>query len=267
EATAVAGGSASTPRAHRADHSLSSLSLVLGLGGSYRRANCEAVGTDDLGAPWIQLEDAGRIRTARILVAAGRSPNTEHLGLDAAGLSCIEGRLWVDAYCRTRVRHIYGIGDIAGSRQLASSSVEEARRAVSHAYGVPVSANTETVPIGIYTIPEIAKVGLDETEARKRETHLVVGRADLEARGGYHAAAGTKGLLKLVVSRSSRQLLGVTLVGEGAIELVHLGRLAMLSGAPIDQLADTTFASPTLAAAYKVAALDATRQLAQHRVA
>lgn len=232
------------------------------LGGTYRgHAKCQRVEVDEIEGPTVHLEDGQFLQADKVLVAAGRISNLDTLNLAAAGLGDESGKLGVDINCRSRVPHIYGAGDLIGPPGLASTSMEQGRRAVCHAFGVPITAAADTIPIGIYTIPEIARVGLDEASARERDSSSVVGRATFErmARGRISSA---EGLLKLVVSRASRQILGVSVFGDGAIELVHLGQVAMAAGMTVDRLIENTFNFPTLAEAYRTAALDVLHQLA-----
>jgi len=199
------------------------------------------------------------IESDKMLVALGRAAAVEGLDLPAAGLRPnARGLLEVDAHCRTSVTHIYAIGDVIGPPSLAATAMEQGRRAACHALGLPPGSAAEMIPIGIYTIPEMASVGLSEDDAAKRfrGTPVLVGRGrfDEVARGQISGVQG--GLLKLVADPSGTKLLGVHIVGEGATELIHLGQMALLSGTGIDAFIENIFNFPTLAEAYRVAALD-----------
>ncbi|TPV92747.1 MAG: Si-specific NAD(P)(+) transhydrogenase [Myxococcales bacterium FL481] len=233
------------------------------MGGRYRgNARCQRVDIDEIDGPTVILEGGDTLRTDKVLVAAGRVSNVDKLHLDAAGLGGESTTLVVDANCRSRVPHIYGAGDVIGAPGLASTSMEQGRRAVCHAFGLPVTAANDTIPIGIYTIPEIARVGCDEATARRRDATTLVGRATFQRMARGHIL-GAEGLLKLMVSRATRQILGVSVFGDGAIELVHVGQVAMAGGMAVDRLVESTFNFPTLAEAYRTAALDVLEQMTQ----
>jgi NAD(P) transhydrogenase len=134
--------------------------------------------------------------------------------------------------------------------------MEQGRRAARHALGLPGGAGQEFVPVGIYTIPEIATVGLDELEARRRFGGALVGRAEFREIARGQIAGAQDGLLKLVSDPEGRTLLGVQVIGDGATELVHVGQMALATDANIERFIDNVFNFPTLAEAYRVAALD-----------
>ena len=138
--------------------------------------------------------------------------------------------------------------------------MEQGRLAANHALGKLNSVRESLTPMGIYTIPEISCIGLTEAEARKKHGNVIVGRVQLTdlARGQIMAASG--GLLKLVADENGRQLLGVQIVGDGATELIHLGQMAMLASMTVDEIASSIFNFPTLAEAYRMAALDVMHQ-------
>jgi NAD(P) transhydrogenase len=206
----------------------------------------------------VSLDD-GTVRTAeKVLCALGRVANVDGLDLAAAGLQVnARGFLDVDEHCQTRVPGIYAVGDVIGPPSLASASMEQGRRAVRHALSLDPGAGPETVPAGIYTIPEIASVGLDEEAARhKLGGAPIVGRARFSEIARAHIASTEDGMLKLVCDAEGRKVLGVQVVGEGASELVHLGQMAILASRDVDVFVDAIFNFPTLAEAYRVAALD-----------
>lgn len=210
----------------------------------------------------LRLQDGEELAAEKVLVALGRIANVEDLGLDAAGLE-VGGRgvIDVDEFCRTRVPHIYAVGDVIGPPALASSSMEQGRRAMRHALGLPAGHPPELSPMGIFTIPEIASVGLAEEQAREREGEVVVGHGWFEEVARGQIADTPNGMLKLVVRPGDRRLLGVHVLGEGATELIHLGQIALMAGWAVDELVENIFNFPTLAEAYRLAALDALEQL------
>lgn len=201
---------------------------------------------------------SGQVITSdKMLVALGRAANIEDLNLAAAGLApTARGLLAVDGSCRTAVPHIYAVGDVIGPPSLAATAMEQGRRAANAALGLPPGQPAEMIPIGIYTIPEMASVGLSEAEAVNRHGAFLVGRARFDEVARGQISEITDGLLKLIADPSGRRLLGVHIVGEGATELVHVGQMALLAGMDVDAFVENIFNFPTLAEAYRVAALD-----------
>jgi NAD(P) transhydrogenase len=206
------------------------------------------------------LEDGTVIESEKLLCALGRVANVSGLALEATGLA-VNGRglIDVDANCLTKVPGLYAVGDVIGPPSLASSSMEQGRRAVRHAFGEPVGPAPELIPAGVYTIPEMSGVGLTEAQARAKGP-VLVGRATFDRLARGQISANTDGLLKLVCDGEGRKLLGVHVVSEGAAELVHLGQLALIAGLEVDTFVDGIFNFPTLAEAYRVAALEVVRQ-------
>jgi len=203
------------------------------------------------------LDDGTEIHAEKLLYCLGREANLAGLALDAAGLAASpRGLLEVDAHCRTNVPHIYAVGDVIGPPSLATTAMEQGRRAACHALGLPVPPSSTLVPVGVYAIPELATVGLTETQVRERDGGVVVGRARFNELARGQIAAIEDGLLKLVCDPQGKKVLGVQVVGEGATELIHVGQIAILAGWEADAFVDNVFNFPTLAEAYRVAALD-----------
>lgn len=208
-----------------------------------------------------ELDDGTVVRSDKLLCALGRVANLEDLQIERAGLQATNrGLLPVDHQCRTVVPHIFGIGDVIGPPSLASTSMEQGRRAVCHALGIPLSSPREMIPMGIYTIPEMAAVGLDENQARERHGGAVVGRANFAELARGQIAGATEGLLKLVADADGQRLLGAQIVGEGATELIHVAQMGLLGGCDVEAFVDNIFNFPTMAEAYRVAALDIAKQ-------
>jgi NAD(P) transhydrogenase len=220
-----------------------------------------AVETGESGAV-TTLASGKQIPSALVLYSAGRRGATDELGLDNAGLVADDrGRLEVDEVFRTTVPTIYAVGDVIGFPNLAATSAEQGRRASCHALGIPVGTRDIPLPVGIYTIPEISYVGRTEAELTNAGIPYEIGVSRYRelARG---AILGDKhGMLKLLVSPESRAILGVHVFGSGATEVVHIGQMAMTGGSTVDELVDAVFNYPTLAEAYKVAALDVTNRM------
>ena len=160
-----------------------------------------------------------------------------------------------------RSTHIYAVGDVIGFPSLAATSMEQGRLAAAHACGLDVQPISESLPIGIYTIPEISFIGSTEEQLTQEQTPYEVGISRYRelARGAILGDA--YGLLKLLVSSEDRKLLGVHAFGTTATELVHIGQTVMGFGGTVDYLVEAVFNYPTLAEGYKVAALDATNKL------
>jgi NAD(P) transhydrogenase len=204
-----------------------------------------------------RLAGGGVVESDKMLVALGRAASLEGLDVTAAGLSpTSRGLLTVDQHCRTEVAHIYAVGDVIGPPSLAATAMEQGRRAACHALGLPPGGSSELIPIGIYTIPEMASVGLGEEEAVKRHGAAMVGRARFDEVARGQISNIQDGLLKLISDEAGKKLLGVHIVGEGATELIHVGQMALLAGYGVDTFIENIFNFPTLAEAYRVAALD-----------
>lgn len=203
------------------------------------------------------LEDGRVIRSEKLLCCLGRTANLAGLNVAAAGLEVKNGLLAVNESCQTNVPHVYGIGDVIGPPSLASTSMEQGRRAIHHALKLDPLTQPPTIPMGIYTIPEISSIGLTEAQAVEKHGGCVVGRARFDQVARGQIAAITDGLLKLVCAPDGHKLLGVHIVGEGASDLVHVGQMALVGGFDVDVLVEQTFNFPTLAEAYRVAAMDA----------
>jgi NAD(P) transhydrogenase len=205
-------------------------------------------------------EDLG---TGAVLVAAGRRPNTEGLGLAEAGVRLDErGRIDVDAYHRTSAEGIYAAGDVIGPT-LASTSKQQGRAAAAHACGLVFGVSLDRVPSSaVYGLPEVAGVGLTEEQVQAAGTPYAVGRCELSAtaRG---AIAGHGGRLKLIFRASDRTLLGVHCVGDIAAELVGLGHVVMRTGAGLELLLSLGLNTPTYSSAYHDAAVDGLARLSE----
>jgi NAD(P) transhydrogenase len=211
------------------------------------------------GWPVTWLTDGRRIRSDMVLYAAGRKGATGALALDRCGLATDHrGRLEVDPKTfQTAVPHIYAAGDVIGFPSLASTSMEQGRIAACHAFGLPIPPAPAYFPYGIYAVPEISTVGLNEEECRARKIGYEVGIARFRETSRGHIMGLHAGMMKLIFSLKTRRLLGAHIIGEGATELVHIGQAVINLKGTLDYFIENTFNYPTLAEAYKVAALDA----------
>lgn len=228
----------------------------------------EAVSTHWDGVSQVRTElTSGQVlRTDKALVALGRAANVDGLHLHSAGIALTaRGHIQVDETLQTTAPGVYAAGDVIGPPALASVSMEQGRRAACHAFGLLVPQDpVSRLPSGVYTIPEIATVGLDEREAQRHFGGCVVGRARFEeiARGQINGCQ--RGLLKLVADPGGRRVIGVQIAGDGATELVHIGQLGLAAELDVDAYVDNVFNFPTMAEAYRIAALDIVRQRARH---
>lgn len=214
------------------------------------------------------LKGGERINAQKALVALGRLPNTARLNLGAVGVRCSKwGHIEVDKNCRTNIPSIYAAGDVIGPPALATTSMDQGRRAVCHALNLPLSAAASIVPTAIYTIPEISSVGLNEDEAREKFPDVWVGRARFQEVARGQIAGVQDGLMKMICVGKEARIVGVHIVGDGAGELVHLGQVAIAHGACAEFFIDEVFNFPTLAEAYRIAAFDALHRRSMRFVA
>jgi NAD(P) transhydrogenase len=202
------------------------------------------------------------------LFAAGRRGVVDGLEIERAGLELSQrGSIEVDAHYRTAAAHIYAAGDVIGFPALASTSMEQGRVAVCHAFGFAYKQRLASqLPMGIYTIPEISSVGESEESCREKKIPCEVGRARYGNNARGQIIGDTQGLLKLVFHRETRQLLGVHVIGESATELIHLGMAVLESGGKLDTFIELVFNYPTLSEMYKYAAYDGLGNLAGHKL-
>jgi len=209
----------------------------------------------------LTLSSGATLRVETALVAAGRKSNTEGLKAELAGIKLGErGLITVDQHYRTEVPHIYAAGDVIGAPALASTGIEQARRAMRHAFsGGPQTAIPSLLPTGVYTIPEIGMVGKTEDELIREGTRYVAGRACAAESARGRIIGEKDGMLKLLFDRADMKLLGAHAIGEQATELVHIGLIAMLAGATAEIFDEACFNIPTLGHLYKTATLDAIR--------
>ncbi|HUB67596.1 MAG TPA: Si-specific NAD(P)(+) transhydrogenase [Candidatus Methylacidiphilales bacterium] len=212
----------------------------------------------------LSLSSGTSLTVDAVLVAAGRKSNIDRLNLPAAGVTTGErGLILVDHQFRTNVPHIFAAGDVIGFPALASTSMEQARRAVRHAFDAKVSGIAPLLPNGIYTIPEVSMVGETEESLKKKGIDYVAGRARYEENARGQIIGDKGGFLKLLFRRSDMKLLGVHLMGEIATDIIHIGLMAMLAGATAEIFVEACFNVPTLGVLYKAATLNALHKAAQ----
>ena len=196
-----------------------------------------------------------------VLFAAGRSANTDGLGLEGVGVDLdSRGRIVVDQSFRTSADGIYAAGDVLGPT-LASTAMEQGRLAICHAFRIPFQGTVDPTPVSaVYGMPEVSGAGLTEEQCRERALDYEVGRADL-ALTPRGAIAGRGGLLKLIFLKADRRLIGVHCIGDIASEIVGIGQMVIRCGGTMNTIANMSMNTPTYSYAYKYAAFDGLRRL------
>lgn len=214
---------------------------------------------DNISSVVVELESGEIIKSEKMLVASGRVANVKDLGLQEINMQqTSRGHIIVDENFETSIPRIYAVGDVIGHPSLASCSMEQGRRAAGNSLGMYSGVPFEFVPIGIYAVPEMSSVGIDEETAIKRfgKDEILVGRADFNQVARGQIMGIKDGLLKLIALNKSKKLLGVHIVGEGATELIHMGELALINQNSVKVFLENVLNFPTLAEAYRIAALD-----------
>jgi NAD(P) transhydrogenase len=237
-------------------HHLRDLGVVFRLGE-------QVVGVDRVdGGTVTHLASGKRIPAEAVFYSAGREGATAGLNLEAAGLAAGErGRIEVGSDFRTDVEHIWAAGDVIGFPSLAATSAEQGRLAARAACGEPCGQAPDLLPFGIYSIPEISFVGKTEEELTAAGIPYEVGISRYRELARGQILGDSHGMLKLLVSQGDGRLLATHILGTGATELIHLGQCVISLEGTIDYFVDAVFNYPTLATAYKIAALDAANKL------
>jgi dihydrolipoamide dehydrogenase len=214
-------------------------------------------GAEVQGDQVVVTRDGGEpITCDRVLVAVGRKPNTEGLGLDAVGLETDKrGRIPVDAHFQTSVPGLYAIGDVIAGPMLAHKAEEEGVACVERIVTGYGHVNYDTIPNVVYTMPEVASVGRTEEELQAAGIPYRKGSFPFMANGRAKALAITDGQVKILAHAETDRLLGVHIFGPWAGELIAEAAAAMEFGATAEDLARTCHAHPTLSEAIKEAAL------------
>ena len=206
----------------------------------------------------VHLDSKRAIASDMVLFAAGRVGATDKLGLDKLSIEVDHrNRIKVNSRFQTSCPYVYAVGDVIGFPSLASTSLEQGRIAVLDALGETVHKQPEFFPYGIYAVPEMSTVGMSEEEVIRRKIPYEVGIMQLRETSRGKVMGLQSGLMKMIFSIKSRRLLGVHIVGEGATELIHIGQAVLTLKGTLDYFLENAFNYPTLAEAYKVAALHA----------
>lgn len=214
----------------------------------------------------VHLKSGKQIKADCMLFANGRTGNTDTLNIDKVGLTAnSRGQLDVNACYQTSVPNIYAVGDVIGYPSLASAALDQGRIAAANILQETCNLRLiEDIPTGIYTIPEISSVGKTEQELTAEQVPYEVGRARFKDLARGQIADTTAGSLKILFHRESKEILGIHCFGERASEIIHIGQAIMQQkngGNSIEYFVNTTFNYPTMAEAYRVAALNGLNRL------
>ncbi len=208
------------------------------------------------------LESGKKVRGDLLLYTVGRQANTDLLNLEVVGIPVdARCRISVNAHYQTNLPHVYAAGDVIGFPALAASSMEQGRLAGSHMFGVLTKSTPELLPYGIYSIPEISMIGKTEQELTAAKIPYEVGVAKYEELAKAQMLGDETGLLKILFDPQSLRIFGVHALGDRAAEIIHIGQAVMALGGTLEYFRDTVFNYPTLAEAYKVAALNGLNKL------
>ncbi|MBE7415534.1 MAG: dihydrolipoyl dehydrogenase [Deltaproteobacteria bacterium] len=205
----------------------------------------EAVVPED-GCVKTRLKDGREFMTEKVMVAIGRSFNSSGIGLDALGVNIEKGRIAVDERMETNVKGVYAIGDVTGKMLLAHVASTQGIVAVNAALGKDARMDYSVIPAGIFTDPEIASVGLREKDAEEKGIEVRVGRFPYAASGKALGMGETEGFVQIVADPGTDKVLGCSIVGAHATDLIGEAALAMRAGVTVKELAETIHAHPTL---------------------
>ncbi|PTQ87936.1 Si-specific NAD(P)(+) transhydrogenase [Agitococcus lubricus] len=213
----------------------------------------------------LHLKSGKKIKADAILWCNGRTGNTDNLALEAVGLQAnSRGQITVDQQYKTAIPHIFAAGDVIGWPSLASAAYDQGRCAAAHILGVADTPRVEDVPTGIYTIPEISSLGKTEKQLTEERVPYEVGQAFFRHLARAQITGETVGMLKILFHRETLAILGIHCFGNNAAEIVHIGQAIMQQkngGNTLRYFANTTFNYPTMAEAYRVAALNGLNRL------
>ena len=209
------------------------------------------------------LESGKIIHAGTLLYAVGRQGVCKQLGLDKVGIEFDDReRLKVNEHYQTNVDHVYAAGDVIGFPSLASTSMEQGRRAICHAFGAcEGNYNTSLFPYGIYAVPEISMIGKTEEQLTAEGIPYESGIANYREIARGQLLGDEFGMLKMLIHQETHKLLGVHVIGTGATELIHIGQAVMALDGDAEFFVNNVFNFPTLAECYKVAAYNGLNKL------
>jgi dihydrolipoyl dehydrogenase len=211
------------------------------------------------------LKDGTTVTGEKLLVSVGRGFNSHGIGLERVGVQTgRRGEILVNERLETNVPGIYAIGDVVGKAMLAHVASAQGKVAAENIMGHATTVRYDVIPAGIFTLPEIGRVGLTEQQARERvqaagqpsTDALKIGRFRFGGLGKAQATGEITGMVKVIAEAKTGTILGVHIVGSHAADLIHEAALAMQVGARVSQLAEMIHAHPTLAEALMEAAED-----------
>ncbi len=210
-----------------------------------------------------RLESGKIIHAGSLLYAVGRQGVCRHLGLEKVGIEFDDReRLKVNEHYQTNVGHVYAAGDVIGFPSLASTSMEQGRRAICHAFGCcDGDYNSALFPYGIYAVPEISMVGKTEEQLTAEGIPYESGIANYREIARGQLLGDALGMLKMLIHQDTHKLLGVHVIGTGATELIHIGQAVMALDGDAEFFVNNVFNFPTLAECYKVAAYNGLNKL------
>lgn len=199
----------------------------------------------------LTLDNGERLSGSVILVAIGRRPYAQGLGLEEVGIQQERGQVVIDANFRTSVPTIYAIGDLVDGPMLAHKASEEGMAVVNFIAGAANTINYLAIPNVMYTWPEVASVGMTEEEAKEAGLELIVGRVPFKANPRARCSGDEEGFVKMIGDKKSGRLIGLHIIGPNASEMIHEGALAIERGLTIAHMAATPHAHPTCSEAIK----------------
>ncbi|GAB4186931.1 MAG: Si-specific NAD(P)(+) transhydrogenase [Phycisphaeraceae bacterium] len=208
------------------------------------------------------LESGKRIRAQTLLYSVGRQGVCKDLALENVGIEYDDrSRLKVNEFYQTDAPHIYAAGDVIGFPALASTSMEQGRRAMCHAFGIDTKNFNTLFPFGIYAVPEISMVGKTEEQLTDEAIPYEAGVCSYKELARGRLLGDDSGMLKMLIHQDTHEILGVHAIGTGATELIHIGQAVMALGGTAEYFIDNVFNFPTLAEAYKIAAYNGLNKL------
>jgi len=219
----------------------------------------DSVSTDEQSVT-MHFQSGKKIKADAILWAAGRTGNTQELGLEFVGVKPnSRGQVEVDENYKTSADHVYAVGDVVGWPSLASAAYDQGRSAAAHLAGDDDYWFVTDVPTGIYTIPEISSVGKTERELTNDKVPYEVGQAFFKSIARAQITGESVGMLKILFHRETLEILGLHCFGDQAAEIIHIGQAIMKQkgeGNTVNYFVNNTFNYPTMAEAYRIAALN-----------
>ena len=210
----------------------------------------------------IHLKSGKKVLSELAILCAGRKGSTENLNLEKVNVNVDDrGRIIVDKKFRSSTKNIFAAGDVIGFPSLAATSFEQGRLASLHMFKKNTNLMSPNFPVGIYSIPEVSMVGQNENQLIAKNIPYETGIARYKEISRGNILDDKVGLLKLIVHRDTKQILGVHILGTNATELIHIGQCAIELEGGLEYFLNSVFNYPTLAECYKVAALDVSNKL------